>query len=111
MAWREVGEVQPYYCEGLIHLDILFTSGAITYKNGKIKIHYERYGLMRQGYIEAYEKLAQHYLNKEDAHIFLRDYATRYNEVYLPVKENIKAFVEHYYERYKEIGQQTMVLD
>ena len=31
MAWREVGEVLPYYCEGLIHLDILFTSGVITY--------------------------------------------------------------------------------
>lgn len=110
MAWREVGEVQPYYCEGLIHLDILFSSGVITYKNGNIKIHYGRYDLMRQGYIEAYEKLAQHYLNKEDAHIFLRDYATKFNEVYLPVKEDIRAFVEHYYARYKEIGQQTMVL-
>ena len=31
MAWREVGEVLPYYCEGLIHLDILFGSGIITY--------------------------------------------------------------------------------
>jgi hypothetical protein len=111
MAWREVGEVQPYYCEGLIHLDILFASGVITYKKGKININYGRYDLMRQGYIEAYEKLAEHYLNKEDAHIYLREYATRFNEVYLPVKEDVRAFVEHYYARYKEIGQQTMVLD
>lgn len=111
MAWREVGEVQPYYCEGLIHLDILFDSGVITYTEGSININYTRYDLMREGYIEAYEKLAQHYLNKEDAHLYLRDYATRFNEVYLPVKEDIRAFVEHYYARYKEIGQQTLVLE
>jgi len=110
MAWREVGEVLPYYCEGLIHLDILFTSGVITYKKDKIHINYTRYDLMRQGYIETYEKLAKHYLNKKDAHIFLRDYATRYNGIYLPVKEDIKTFVEHYYNRYREIGQQTVIL-
>ncbi len=30
MAWREVGEVLPYYCEGVIHRDILVSSGVIT---------------------------------------------------------------------------------
>jgi len=30
--------------------------------------------------------------------------------VYLPKDEKIKSFVEHYYARYKEIGQQTVTL-
>jgi len=61
MAWREVGEVLPYYCEGLIHLDILFTSGLITYED-KIKINYSKYDSMKKAYQEAYANLAQNYL-------------------------------------------------
>ncbi len=110
MAWREVGEVLPYYCEGLIHLDILFDSGVISFVNDRITINYARYDRMRQGYIDVYEKLARHYLEKQDAHMFLRDYATKFGGVYLPVKENVKVFVEHYYERYQSIGQQTIRL-
>ena len=49
MAWREVGEVLPYYCEGLIHLDILFGSGIITY-NQKIQIDYSKYEEMKKKY-------------------------------------------------------------
>ncbi|MBD3789283.1 MAG: invasion protein CiaB [Campylobacterales bacterium] len=109
MAWREVGEVLPYYCEGLIHLSLLFGSGVITYDK-QIKIHYECYDAMRTAYIEAYRKLAQHYLNKQDANIYLSDYVTKYNGVYLPIKEQVRDFVEKYYTRYKEIGQQTINL-
>ena len=109
MAWREVGEVLPYYCEGLIHLDILFSSGVITYED-KINIDYSRYDAMKSGYQEAYRALAQSYLNKEDANIYLSRYASKEEGVYLPVKSEIRAFVEHYYARYKEIGQQTVTL-
>ena len=107
MAWREVGEVLPYYCEGLIHLDILFSSGVITYDE-QIKIDYSRYKAMKSTYIEAYEKLAKHYLNKEDANIYLNGYAVKKRGVYLPVREEVREFVEHYYRRYQEIGQQTI---
>ncbi len=110
MAWREVGEVLPYYCEGLIHLDILFTSGVITYEN-EIVIHYEQYDAMKSAYQEAYKKLAETYLNKVDASEYLNRYAQKEGSIYLPVKEEIRAFVEYYYARYKEIGQQTIVLD
>jgi hypothetical protein len=109
MAWREVGEVLPYYCEGLIHLDILFSSGVITYDE-KINIDYSKYDAMKKGYQEAYKALAQSYLNKEDANLYLSRYASKEEGVYLPAKGEIKEFVEHYYKRYKEIGQQTTTL-
>jgi len=109
MAWREVGEVLPYYCEGLIHLDILFSSGVIFY-DGKINIDYSKYDAMKQHFQEAYRALAQSYLKKEDANVYLSRYASKEEGVYLPVKSEIRSFVEHYYRRYKEIGQQTVTL-
>jgi hypothetical protein len=109
MAWREVGEVLPYYCEGLIHLDILFGSGIITY-DGQIHIDYAKYDAMKEAYISAYKNLAETYLKKVDASTYLEQYALKNEGVYLPKNEKIKSFVEHYYTRYKEIGQQTVTL-
>jgi hypothetical protein len=109
MAWREVGEVLPYYCEGLIHLDILFTSGVITYDE-HIEIDYSKYNEMKETYQKAYKKLAETYLAKVDANEYLKQYTVKENSVYLPIKEEIRSFVEHYYAQYKEIGQQTTTL-
>jgi len=106
MAWREVGEVLPYYCEGLIHLDILFGSGIITYDE-VIKIDYSKYDAMKERYQEVYRALAQHYIDKEDASVYLEQYAQKSSGVYLPVDRTILNFVEAYYNRYKEIGQQV----
>lgn len=110
MAWREVGEVLPYYCEGLIHLDILFSSGVVSY-DGEINIDYNKYDTMKEAYILAYKNLADNYLNKADAGKYLSQYTLKNEGVYLPKNEKIRDFVEHYYARYKEIGQQTIVLD
>ncbi len=110
MAWREVGEVLPYYCEGLIHLDILFSAGIITY-DGQINIDYSKYDAMKERYQSAYKKLAETYLAKVDAQVYLAEYAKKEGGVYLPVNESIKEFVEYYYTRYKEIGQQTITLN
>ena len=109
MAWREAGEVLPYYCEGLIHLDILFGSGVITY-DGQIHIDYAKYDAMKEAYISAYKNLADNYLKKVDAGEYLSQYAVKNEGIYLPKNEKIKSFVEHYYARYKEIGQQTIRL-
>ena len=109
MAWREVGEVLPYYCEGLIHLDILFGSGVITY-DGQIKIDYNKYDAMKEAYISAYKDLAKNYLAKADASRYLEQYTVKNEGIYLPENEKVKSFVEHYYTRYKEIGQQTVSL-
>jgi hypothetical protein len=106
MAWREVGEVLPYYCEGLIHLDILFGSGIITYDT-EIKIDYSKYDVMKERYQEVYRALAQHYIDKKDASDYLEQYAQKSSGVYLPVDSDILTFVNSYYKRYKEIGQQV----
>ncbi len=106
MAWREVGEVLPYYCEGLIHLDILFGSKILSYDK-KITIDYGRYDEMKKRYQEAYRSLAQHYIDKREANEYLEKYAQKSEGIYLPVDKTILAFVEHYYARYKEIGQQV----
>ncbi len=109
MAWREVGEVLPYYCEGLIHLDLLFGSGIITY-DGQIKIDYSKYDTMKEAYISAYKDLAKNYLEKVDASKYLEQYTVKNEGIFLPKNEKIKSFVEHYYTRYKEVGQQTVSL-
>ncbi|SFV69215.1 Campylobacter invasion antigen B (CiaB) [hydrothermal vent metagenome] len=108
MAWREVGEVLPYYCEGLIHLDILFASGVIRY-NQKIDIDYSRYNTMKKMYQQAYKNLAQHYIDKEDANSYLEQYVKKADGVYLPKDSEILSFVETYYEQYKEIGQKVYI--
>jgi hypothetical protein len=106
MAWREVGEVLPYYCEGLIHLDILFGSGVISYE-GEIKIHYEHYDEMKASYQSAYRLLAQSYIDKVDANFYLSKFTKRVEGVYLPINQKVEEFVQNYYQRYKEIGQQV----
>ncbi|NEW61740.1 invasion protein CiaB [Sulfurovum sp. bin170] len=106
MAWREVGEVLPYYCEGLIHLDILFSSGIISYDE-QIIIDYDKYDKMRDAYQKTYRFLAQNYIDKMDANFYLSKYTKKVDGVYLPIKEEILDFVEFYYGRYREIGQQV----
>ena len=106
MAWREVGEVLPYYCEGLIHLSILFNSEVVSYVE-QIEINYDKYDAMKKAYQEAYKMLAQHYVDCEDASLYLEKYTTKKEGIYLPVDENISTFVENFYAQYKEIGQKV----
>jgi hypothetical protein len=106
MAWREVGEVLPYYCEGLIHLDILFESGVVRYGRS-IVINHDRYDAMKHVYMEAYETLASYYLDTIDAEEYLSRYATKENGIYLPINPEVRRFVEHYYARYQAIGQKV----
>ena len=40
IAWQEVGEVLPYYIEGLIHLTGLFETDILDFKNNKLIINY-----------------------------------------------------------------------
>jgi hypothetical protein len=106
MAWREVGEVLPYYCEGLIHLDILFSSGVIEFNN-RVKVNYENYSEMKRIYQNAYRQLAQCYINKLDASFYLEKYVKKSDGIYLPINDKVLDFVERYYTRYKEIGQRV----
>ncbi|MEA3490724.1 MAG: invasion protein CiaB [Campylobacterota bacterium] len=109
MAWREVGEVLPYYCEGLIHLELLFRSGAISYSE-TIQIDYSRYEVMKAYYQTAYKALVSHYLRRADAATYLYQYVVKEDGIYLPKDELVREFVEYYYKRYKEIGQESVEL-
>ncbi|WP_066354727.1 invasion protein CiaB [Aliarcobacter skirrowii] len=110
ISWMEVDEVQPYYCEGLIHLAGLFESGVLSWsdENKKLSINIEedRYQNLKMWYIENYTKLAKHYLDKLDATIFLNLYATKDGKYFMPNDKNINAFVKYYFKRYQEIGQE-----
>ncbi len=106
IAWQEVGEVLPYYCEGLIHLEILFASGVLRF-DAPLAIRYDRYAAMKERYIETYTDLARHYLAKADAGEFLGHYTVKEEGVYLPKTPAVRQFVEHHYARYQAIGQKV----
>ncbi len=106
IAWMEVDEVQPYYCEGLIHLNGLFTSEMIKFTGLSLEIDMseDKIESLKEWYINTYSSLAKHYLDKKDATLWLEQYAIKEESYFKPVDTNIKDFVEYYFSRYKEIG-------
>ncbi|MDE5591837.1 MAG: invasion protein CiaB, partial [Helicobacter sp.] len=75
IALQRENEVLPYYCEGLIHLDILFTSGVLKYKGSfeqiALEIHQECLEDLVEHYLKIYYSLIRVYLEKIDAREFL----------------------------------------
>ncbi|RXK12182.1 CiaB protein [Halarcobacter mediterraneus] len=108
IGWMEVDEVQPYYCEGLIHLSGLFTVGILDFENEKLNIDLSvcKIEELKQWYEKTYTDLAKHYLDKKDATQFLERFAKKESKYFMPSDSKIKAFVEFYFNRYKEIGQE-----
>ena len=110
IAWMEVDEVQPYYCEGLIHLQGLFDSSVLVWDddNKKLSINLDKTSIenLKQWYINTYKSLARHYLDQKDATIWLNQYAKKNDKYFLPVDLDIKKFVEYYFGEYKAIGQE-----
>lgn len=108
IGWMEVDEVQPYYCEGLIHLNALFTVDILDFENEKliIDLNESKIEALKKWYVENYTALAKHYLDKKDASLFLERFAKKESKYFMPTDSKIKAFVEFYFNRYKEIGQE-----
>ncbi len=106
IAWRETAEVEPYYCEGLIHLSGLFESGILRFKK---RVEFDMsdiaYMRLKSWYLQIYRELATHYLLKKDASEFLHRYAKKENREYLPTDDGIKYFVNYYWNLHKDIGQ------
>lgn len=104
IAWMEVGDVLPYYCEGLIHLNALFDSSIVEFTGNKIKVNIndENYEQLKEWYLKTYEELAINYLEKRNADDFLYTYIKKEDKVFLPKDEKIKKFVLWYYEEYKK---------
>ncbi|MCK5111007.1 MAG: invasion protein CiaB [Arcobacteraceae bacterium] len=110
IGWMEVDEVQPYYCEGLIHLSGLFETSVLFWDNENkklaINMNDEKIKALKQWYVNTYSSLAVHYLKKNEATIWLNIYAIKEDKYFMPVDDNIKAFVEYYFTQYKAIGQE-----
>ncbi len=106
IAWMQTGEVEPYYCEGLIHLDILFKSGVLRFdKSLSIDFSENAYQNTAKLYKERYNELAKHYLDKKDATEFLNRFAKKEGNCFLPVDKKVRSFVDYYWNLYKEIGR------
>jgi len=113
IGWMEVDEVQPYYCEGLIHLNGLFTSEVLSWNDNKLSINTSQNCInnLKQWYIDTYSSLASHYLEKKDALTWLNTYAIKEDKYFLPKQNIIKDFVLYYFKRYQEIGQELDTQD
>jgi len=113
MGWMEVDEVQPYYCEGLIHLSGLFDSKVLDWDGEKLLIDLSssKYEDLKKWYIQTYTSLAKHYLDKKDASLFLNLYAVKEGKYFMPVNEKINSFVKYYFKKYQEIGQELDTTD
>ncbi len=109
IAWMEEGESRPYYCEGLIQLTGFFETGILNFDGKKIKLDLdseEKYYNLKKWHFKIYEKLAKNYLEKKDASEFLHEYIEVVDKKYLPKDNKIRKFVEYFYKKYQELGNQ-----
>ena len=108
MAWQKVDEVRAYYCEGLIHLKMLFDSCVLDFLDGKLNLNFSQSGYenFKTKCIQNYEKLAKIYALKLDANEFLSEFAILQDGIYLPKDEKVCEFVKFYHKRYEEIGNE-----
>ncbi len=111
MAWRGQEEVLPYYCEGLIHLHGAFSTKVLTFDSSKtpcLSIHTHNYPALKQWYIQTYCSLARHYIQCNDAKHWLECFVRQENGIYFPILDQSLDFVEWYWHRYQQIGQEIL---
>lgn len=108
IAWQRVEEVKPYYTEGLIHLSLLFKAGVLRFENEKLNIEFdlEHYEVFKEIFMQNYYVLVNHYLSRKDAKEYLDNFCILDDGVFLPLDEECKEFVKHYYELYKTYGNE-----
>ena len=106
IAWKETGEVEPYYCEGLIHLNGLFETEVLKFgKKLEIDMSEEAYERIKKWYLNTYQSLALHYLQKKDASEFLNRYVQKEGKYFMPVNDEVKYFVNYYWNLHQDMGQ------
>ncbi len=107
IAWMKTSEVEPYYCEGLMHLAGLFESGVLSFDEKlHIDLSQSAYERVKAWYMAVYKSLAKHYLNKKDAKLFLEQFVTKEEGFYMPKNENIHRFVAYYWALHQDIGRE-----
>jgi hypothetical protein len=108
IAWQRTSEVEPYYCESLIHLAGLFESGVLSFgEKLLIDTNQECINALIKWYFETYLELAGCYLDKKDAKEFLDKFAKKENEVYMPEDKTVNRFVNYYWELHRAIGREV----
>ncbi|PAF53888.1 hypothetical protein BKH42_03915 [Helicobacter sp. 13S00482-2] len=111
MAWREQEEVLPYYCEGLIHLYGAFESGVLEFsldQKPTLKVNKQKYEYLKNWYIQTYMSLAKHYMEKLPAGEWLDNFIQRNAKTYHSSQSHSYEFIQRYWERYREIGQEVL---
>ncbi|MDD2907638.1 MAG: invasion protein CiaB [Candidatus Gracilibacteria bacterium] len=108
-AYKKVGEIQTYYCEALIHFQILLESRIITIIDNKIGINFtnESYEYLKETYLNHYLDLINIYLNKVDAMVFLKKYTIKEGLYYMPQNEFLRDFVNYFYSIYEKYGNEV----
>lgn len=108
IAWQKVAETRAYYCEGLIHLDLLFKAGVLSFNGVKLSVKFDiqSYEAFKVLVMQNYINLATHYAKKLNASEFLAIFAKFDGEVYLPTDSIVAEFVKYYYSRYEAIGNE-----
>lgn len=108
IAWQKVAETRAYYCEGLIHLDLLFKAGVLSFNGAKLSVKFDiqSYEAFKVLVMQNYINLATHYAKKLNASEFLAIFAKFDGEVYLPTDSIVAEFVKYYYSRYEAIGNE-----
>ncbi|NCD12275.1 MAG: CiaB protein [Epsilonproteobacteria bacterium] len=106
IGWMKTGEVEPYYCEGLIHLSGLFESGVLRFDGKQLDIHLEAYEALKAWYLQTYSALAEHYLSKKDAKLFLERFTCKKEGVYLPNDVTVASFVNYYWALHQRMGRE-----
>ena len=104
LSYKKINDTEPYYCESLIFLTIIFQSWLVVLDNKKVKLNWniELYNNFKDLYIKNYKELINIYINKMDAWKFLFEFMARENWYFLPTNNELKSFVNYYYEMYEK---------
>ena len=109
LIYKNHEEVQPYYVEALLHLELLFASQTIGFVNNKLTTSTEHYPALQEAYRKAYQNLVvDFYLPKNEPWDFLKQYIYKDEEqnIYLPKSAKVREFVLHFQALYDRIGHQ-----
>ena len=108
IAWQKVVETRAYYCEGLIHLTLLFRTGVLRFDEKRLRLNFNQqsYEKFKSLTLENYIDLASYYTKKINASEFLAKFAYFDGEIYLPNDAEVANFVKYYYNRYEMIGNE-----
>jgi len=105
IAWMQTDEVQPYYCEGLIHLSGLFESGVLWFSDEKLSLNLEAYENLKGWYLKTYNELATHYIEKRDSKEFLDRFTIFVEGNFMPRNDTVRSFVQYYWNLHQKIGR------